>query len=165
MKYKALVLLCVGLLCMHPMRVHAAKEFNKAAFYSVMASGELIKIDHEIEVVQNAAIDEKQGYEGALLMRKAGLVPKSKDRLKYFKEGRIKFDGAILANADNGEYHFLRLTIQEHAPNAVKYKGDLEKDKQFIIQHFKNMPAAVQKAIVEYSKNSGVLHREDFNFG
>jgi hypothetical protein len=147
------------------MQVHAAKEFNKAAFYSVMASGELNKIDHEIEVVQNTAIAEKQGYEGALLMRKAGLVPKPKDRLKYFKEGRIKFDGAIMADADNGEYHFLRLTIQEHAPNAVKYKGDLEKDKQFIVQHFKSMPATVQKAIVEYSKNSGVLHREDFNFG
>ncbi len=143
--------------------VSAISAFDKASFYNVMATGDMEKVDREIEVVQNTSIREKLGYEAVLLIRKAGLLAKPKDKLKYFKEGRIKFEKAI-SDDDNSEYHFLRLTIEENAPNVVKYKSDIEKDKQYVITHFKNYPPVVQRAIMEYCKRSKVLHKEDLNF-
>ncbi|GAC1594260.1 MAG: hypothetical protein NVS3B8_07890 [Chitinophagaceae bacterium] len=120
------------------------------------------EINNELAIVRAASINEKGAYEGALLMRKAGLLKKPEEKLKAFKSGRIKLETAILDNNDNGEYRFLRLTIQEHAPRIVKYYKELEKDSQYIQKVFKNLSPAVQKAILDYSKTSKTLRQEDF---
>jgi hypothetical protein len=139
------------------------QKFDKAAFYSVMASGDIDAIDNEIGVVKDASLQEKEGYEGALLMRKAGLVRKAKVKLNFFKAGRIKLETALLADNDNIEFHFLRLAIQEHAPKIVKYHSDIEKDKLLVLNNFKKLTPEVQHAILDYCKNSKVLHKEDFS--
>jgi hypothetical protein len=164
MKLKVFLLVCFAWVCAY-MPLYAALGFSKAAFYAAMASGDMDKITHELGLVREAGVNEQQGYIGALLMRQAGLMAKPKDRLKYFKEGRMQFDPAITGDPSNTEYHFLRLTIQEHTPNVVKYKSDIVQDKEFVIKHYKTQSAVVQQAILEYAKNSQVLHREDFNFG
>jgi len=87
---------------------------------------------------------------------------KPKDRLKFFKQGRIKLEIALLADNDNVEFHFLRLAIEEHAPKIVKYHSDIAKDKALVIKNFKNLSPAVQHAILDYCSNSKVLHKEDF---
>jgi len=133
------------------------QKFEKAAFYDVMASGDIAAIDNELDVVKG-----KEGYEGALLMRKAGLVKKPKEKLALFKAGRIKLETALLADNENTEFHFLRLAIEEHAPKIVKYRKDIEKDKELVIKNFKNLSPAVQHAILDYCKNSKVLHKEEF---
>jgi hypothetical protein len=133
------------------------QKFEKAAFYDAMASGDLTAIDKELDVVK-----AKDGYEGALLMRKAGLVKKPKEKLALFKAGRIKLETALLADNENAEFHFLRLAIEEHAPKIVKYRKDIEKDKELVIKNFKNISPAVQHAILDYCKNSKVLHKEEF---
>lgn len=163
MKYKLIVsLLCIlsGFSVMsEPVSYQA---FDKEGFYAVMASGNIARIDTELELVRNTSITEKDAYEGALLMRKSGLLKKAADKLKVFKAGRMKFDPVIRDGADNAEYRFLRLTIQEHAPRVVKYYKDQESDKQFIQDNFKNLPPVVQQAIREYSKTSKILRQEDF---
>ena len=133
------------------------QKFEKAAFYDAMASGDLTAIGKELDVVKG-----KDGYEGALLMRKAGLVKKPKEKLDLFKAGRIKLETALLADNENIEFHFLRLAIEEHAPKIVKYRKDIEKDKELVIKNFKNLSPAVQHAILDYCKNSKVLHKEEF---
>lgn len=163
MKYK----LIFSLLCIFSgfwgMAEPAVQQgFDKEGFYAVMASGNLTKIDDELELVRSTSFTEKDAYEGALLMRKSGLLKKAEDKLKAFKAGRIKFETAMRDDADNAEYRFLRLTIQEHAPRVVKYHKDQENDKQFIQSSFKKLPAVVQQAIREYSKTSKVLRAEDF---
>jgi hypothetical protein len=139
----------------------AFQKFEKSAFYSVMASGDIDAIDKQLDIVENSSISEKEGYEGALLMRKAGIVKKAKEKLILFKKGRIKLETALLANNENIEFHFLRLAIEEHAPKIVKYRADIEKDKLLVIKNFKNLAPAVQNAIVDYCKTSKVLHKED----
>ncbi|MDB4902830.1 MAG: hypothetical protein JWQ63_2111 [Mucilaginibacter sp.] len=139
----------------------AFQKFEKSTFYSVMASGDIDAIDKQIDILENGSINEKEGYEGALLMKKANLVKKPKDKLSLFKKGRIKFETALLANNENVEFHFLRLAIEEHAPKIVKYHNDIEKDKMLIINNFKNLPPIVQNAILDYCKTSKVLHKED----
>lgn len=163
MKYKLIVsLLCIlsGFSVMsEPVSYQA---FDKEGFYAVMASGNITRIDNELELVRNASFTEKDAFEGALLMRKSGLLKKAEDKLKAFKAGRIKFETAMQDGGENAEYRFLRLTIQEHAPRIVKYYKDQQSDKQFIRDNFKNLPPVVQQAIREYSKTSKILRQEDF---
>jgi hypothetical protein len=139
------------------------QKFDKAGFYEIMKSGTLETVGNEIELVKSAAPEkERDGYEGALLMKKAGLLKKPKQRLDFFKPGRIKLESAISADNENTEFHFLRLAIQEHAPKIVKYHSDIENDKTVIVRNFKSLSPAVRHAILDYCDNSKVLHREDF---
>jgi hypothetical protein len=141
----------------------AQQKFDKSAFYNVMASGDLNAIDNEINIVGDATLNKQEGYEGALLMRKAGFLTLAKKKLKFFKEGRIKLETALLADNENTEFHFLRLAIEEHAPKIVKYHSDIENDKLFVQKNFKNLSPVVQHAILDYCEKSKVLHAEDFS--
>ena len=139
-----------------------AQKFDKSTFYEVMKSGTVDAVDNQIELVKSAAPEkDKEGYEGALLMKKAGLLKKPKDRLSSFKQGRIKLETALMADNDNTELHFLRLIIEEHAPKIVRYHSDIEKDKDLIVKNFKSLSPAVRHAILDYSENSKVLHKEE----
>src|SRR5258708_3270796 len=139
-----------------------SQKFDKAEFYEVMKAGNMEAINDEFETIKEAAEKEREGYEGALLMKKAGLLKRPKDRLRFFKQGRIKLEKAILADNDNTEFHFLRLAIEEHAPKIVKYHFDIEKDKVLVLKNFKSLSPAVRHAILDYCENSKVLHKEDF---
>ena len=138
------------------------QTFDKSSFYKVMASGSLENINGELIIVATASIPEKEAYEGALLMKKAGLLNKPADKLKFFRSGCIKLESALIKDSTHSEYHFLRLTIQEHAPRKVKYFKDLEKDSHYIQITFKDLSPVIQKAISDYSKNSKILRPEDF---
>ncbi len=116
------------------------QKFDKAAFYAAMSSGDLDEVNKELDVISNSSTPNKEGYEGALLMRKAGLMGRPAEKLKFFKAGRIKLETALLGDKDNAEYRFLRFAIQEHAPKIVKYRKELDADKQFIVKEYKNLP-------------------------
>jgi len=131
--------------------------FDKSAFYSSMASNNLEEINNQLIILKGVTINEKEAYEGALLMKKAGLVSKAKEKLSLFKSGRLKLEAAIKKDKENTEFSFLRLIIQEHAPKIVEYRNDLKNDSLLIRSNYKNLPQVVQQAINEYSKNSKVL--------
>jgi hypothetical protein len=139
--------------------VHAQK-LEKAPFYKAMASDNIEEINQQLTVLADAG---NNGYEGALLMKKASLAGKPKDKLSFFKAGRIKLETALQAEPENTDLHFLRLVIQEKAPKIVHYKADIEKDKELVLKNFKTLSPVVQRAIVDYSKTSKVLHTEDLN--
>jgi len=142
-------------------RALAQQKFNKMVFYSVMDTSDVAGIDNELEAIKNSSLDNKDGYEGALLMRKAGKVKGAKKKLDLFKAGRIKLETAIIAEPDNTEFRFLRLAIEENAPKIVKYHSDIEKDKLLIQKNYKALSPAVQHAISNYAKKSKVLHEAD----
>jgi hypothetical protein len=139
----------------------AQQKFDKSAFYAAMSSADMDAVSNELDILSPATFDGKQGYEGALLMRKAGLVARPAEKLKLFKAGRIKLETALLNDKDNPEFHFLRFAIEEHAPKIVKYKADLDADKAIIIKAYKNLPPVVQHAIMDYTKNSKLLRSQD----
>jgi hypothetical protein len=134
-----------------------AQKMDKAAFYAAMKTDNANEINKELDALG----DSEQGYAGALIIRKAGL-PKAKERLKLFKQGKAKLEAAIAADPENTEYRFLRLSIQEHTPKIVRYKADLEADKAFVIKHFSKLSLVVQHAVKDYSKDSKILKPEDF---
>ena len=140
-----------------------ADKFERSVFYAAMKTGDLNAVNNQIEMVKAADINGKEGFEGALLMKKAGLLKRPKERLRFFKEGRIKLETALQASDDNTELHFLRLLIEEHAPKIVKYHSDLDKDKAAVIKNYKSLPPVVQHAVLDYAKDSKVLNPEDFS--
>ena len=131
--------------------------FDKSAFYNAMAANNLDAINSQLSIVKLASISEKDAYEGALLMKKAGLVTKAKEKLSLFKAGRLKLEASIKKDNGNTEFNFLRLIIQEHAPKIVEYRSDIENDIAAIRSNYKTLPQVVQQAINDYSKKSKVL--------
>src|SRR5689334_16024460 len=95
-------------------------NFDKKAFYKVLKSGTVEAINEEIALIQSSIIQNKDAFEGTLLMKKADLVTRPKDKLDIFKKGRIKLETAIKNDSTNTEYRFMRLIIQEHAPKQAK---------------------------------------------
>lgn len=132
-------------------------NFDKSAFYSAMASDNLDEINTQLNTIKGVSISEKEAYEGALLMKKAGLVTKAKDKLSLFKSGRLKLEASIKRDNKNIEFYFLRLIIQEHAPKIVNYRTELEEDSLLVRTNYKTLSQVIQQAIIQYSKKSKVL--------
>ena len=141
----------------------AQTEFKRSAFYKVMANGTEAGINQQLVVLKLSSIAEKDALEGALLMKKAGLVNGPKKKLNLFKDGHKKLEALFKKDSLNVEFRFLRLMIQEHAPGIVGYKKDLENDGGYIRKNFKKLSPVVQQAVIDYSKKSKVLKSVNFN--
>lgn len=139
------------------------QTFDKSGYYHVMASGDLAAIDSELVVLNRAPAKDREAYEGALQMKKAGLLHRPKEKLAVFRSGALKLETAIAKDTGNGEYHFLRLIIQEQAPAVVHYHKDEEKDSAFICRVFNTLSPVVKKAIRDYCPHSKLLHAKDLN--
>jgi hypothetical protein len=139
------------------------QTLDKSNFYSVMASARLREINEELTLIASSSIKEKEAYEGALLMRKAGLLIPPHEKLSSFKTGYHKLEAALAKDSSNGEYHFLRLIIQEHVPKFVHYDKDRVTDSQDVYRAYRNLPPAVQTAILDYSRHSKLLHAKELN--
>src|ERR1700756_1553764 len=137
---------------------NTGQKFDKALFYQVMEGNDSIKINQQLNVVHNSSIKEKQAYEGALLLKKAGIVCNKKDKLNTFKTGKQKLESALEKDSTNTEYHFLRLIIQENAPKILGYHTALEKDNLYIRKNYKTLSPIIQQAILGYSKQSKTLY-------
>ena len=72
-----------------------SQTFDKAGFYSALASGNPGEINAELSTVKASSIKEKDAYEGTLLMRKAGLLSHPKEKLNTFKLGATKLETII----------------------------------------------------------------------
>ena len=136
-------------------------NFKREAFYSAMTDGSLNTIDEQLELVKKTTIAEKDAYEGALLMKKAGIIAGPPKKLNLFKEGSKKLETAISKDSSNAEYRFLRLMVQENAPSVLGYRNNIKKDSDFVRQHYKNLSETVQKAILNYNKISKSLRITD----
>jgi len=149
------MLFCLPAVCF------AQQQFEKADFYRIMDKGDVKAIDGEIALIKASDVKGKVGYTGALLMKEADLVKRPKRKLDLFLAGRKLLETALLTDYENTEFHFLRLTVEEHAPRIVRYHSDIERDRSFIVAKFKDTSPVVQKAILDYSRESKVLHTED----
>lgn len=145
--------------------IHAfplAQGFDKNVFYKVIKAGSVDDIDTELSYIDGASFNEKDAYKGTLLMKKAGMVKKAKDKMDLFKSGRIKLETALHGDPNNTEYRFLRLMIQEHAPKVTKYKAQLDEDSEYVKKNYTKLSPDVQEIVKDYSKTSTILHPEDF---
>jgi hypothetical protein len=137
--------------------------FSKADFYSTMQSGNEQAVNKQLEIIKTSAVAGRNAFEGALLMKKAGMVNGPRKKLDLFKAGHKKLEDIIKKDSTSTEFRFLRLMVQEHAPGITGYKTELAKDRMYILANFEKLQPVVQQAIKEYSKESSVLKPIDFN--
>jgi hypothetical protein len=131
--------------------------FDKSIFYSAMRGNSEDAVNKQLALIKTVNIAEKLAYEGALLMKLAGIVGGAKKKLDLFKDGHKKLESVISKDSLNAELRFLRLMIQEHAPGILGYKGELQNDKLYIKNNFKKLSPVVQEAVTDYSKESKIL--------
>ncbi len=141
---------------------HSTHAFDKEKFYKVFSSNDLPLVTSELKTIQSISFSEKDAFEGALLMKKAGLVTNPKDKLSLFKSGHQKLELAIKQASSNTEYRLLRLMIQENAPGFLGYNNNLNEDKNIIVANFKTLSPIIQQTIRNYSSNSKYLRSELF---
>jgi hypothetical protein len=117
-------------------------------------------VNTQLEELKTAPDDIRDAFMGAMIMKKASIGGAPSTKLHLFKEGRRMLEKAIKEDPDNAEFRFLRLMVQEHAPGALGYKNDVEKDCEFIKKSYKSLPGEVQVTIADYSKKSKFLKLE-----
>lgn len=143
----------------------SSSAFDRASFYDAISSEDLEKVTHQLNILKDADISEKEAFEGALLMKKAGLIKGLSEKLAVFKEGNELLENALSAHPDNTEYRFLRLVIQENAPKILGYNDHIQEDSAHIRQGYATLSSEVKKAIYDYSKESEFLHLEQVSGG
>jgi len=148
---------CLILLLMLVTLGVSAQKFNDEEFFKSLAGDDLKLVDQQLALVAKSSMKEKEAYEGALLMKKAGLIPRPKAKLSSFKEGHKKLEHAMAVESKNPKYHFLRLIIQENAPGILGYNDDIEADSKIVRESFNSFSPEVQDAVVNYSKSSKKL--------
>lgn len=123
--------------------------------YKALSSDDAASIQLQIDNLKNTHTNISYAYEGALLMRKAGISRLSpKQKLALFKSGRSKLETVISKEPSNVEFRFLRYIIQENAPWIVNYHSNKDEDAEMIRSHFHSLSALLQHEITEYSKKS-----------
>jgi hypothetical protein len=142
----------------------AQTSLDKTKFYAVISSKNLTEINAELNIISQTPT-HSEPHEGALLMKKAGLLTEAKTKLKTFKTGHTKLESAIAKDSTNAELRFLRLIIQENAPKIVNYSSEIKKDASYLRENYKNLAPEVRKALLDYCQTSKVLKREDFKRG
>lgn len=125
--------------------------------YNALSSENVTTIDEQLKSLANSSETSHQAYAGTLLMKKAGLVKGPSKKLKIFKEGRKKLEHAIETDKNNGEYRFLRLMIQENAPDILGYNKEIEEDAAIVQQKYASLSADVKDAIQNYKNESKIL--------
>ena len=133
-------------------------NIDRTTFYAAMKSEDLAVVESQLTIVEKDTTAESRAFEGALLMKKAGLLKGAFKKLKIFKQGRTLLEVALQHDSTNAEYRFLRLMIQENAPGILNYNDDLKTDSAMVQSAFKDMPDELQQIITEYSRSSKVLN-------
>jgi len=129
----------------------AAQDKTKAeAFHKSMS---------RVTTKDNAVLVAYKGASIALLAKQAKSI---KDKKEGFKEGVSLIELAIEKSPNNIEVRFVRLSIQENTPKLLKYKGNLEEDKQFLLAQFKNIKFShLKNHIKDYISQSKVFTDEE----
>ena len=100
----------------------------------------------------------KDAYNGALMTLQSRLVKGVKNKKILFKDGVLLLEKAVLANSNNIEIRVIRLSIQENAPKFLKYRNDLDEDKNFILSNIsQTTSAAVRKFVKGYVQQSSLF--------
>ena len=100
----------------------------------------------QISIIDNPTL---VAYKGALLTIKANFTKPIKNKKIYFKEGVELLEHAISTDPKNIEIRCIRMGVQENAPKILKYKGSIDKDKQFLLDNFPSVKNLEIKAFIQ----------------
>ncbi len=133
------------------------KNKNITSYYDALSGNDTVKINISLQSLKPISSDNDKAFTGALMMKKSDLIKTVKRKMDLFKEGRVLLEEAIVKENNNAEFRFLRLIIQEHCPEVVKYHESINKDAEIVKKAYPQFTPELQKVILDYSKNSTAL--------
>ncbi len=153
----------IAFFCLLILAITCSASVDKNNFYEVLSgdSKELVdNLINEYEQVddQNSLVNV---FKGALYIKRAAFLQVPARKLGSFTKGRDLLEHEILQNPTNTEYRLIRLILQEQTPPFLKYKINLEEDKQFIIAAYPTAKEQLKKRILNYSGKSMVLKADN----
>ncbi|TDS14527.1 hypothetical protein [Sphingobacterium paludis] len=101
------------------------------------------------------------GYKGASFTLKARYEQGRSEKREMVAQGIKTVEGAIKLAPKNIELRLIRLAVQENSPKILKYKMNMQEDKQLIVANFAAQPAEVKSMIKRYAKQSAFFTAED----
>lgn len=99
------------------------------------------------EVSENDVV--LSAYKGAVSALKANFAKGLSNKKDYFKEGASLLDNAVVADPENAEIRYLRLSVQENAPLIVGYRGNINEDKEVIKNQYSSLKSNSLKSVIK----------------
>lgn len=140
--------------------VMSQNGLDKKSFYKAMAENKTELLDDQLKRIKKS--EGLTAFEGALLMKKSGLITNPTEKMKLFESGRKKLETEIKTDTTQVEYRFLRIMIQENAPKIVHYDQEMKRDALYLRNHYNKLESPVQEALYQFSQKSKVLDPADF---
>ena len=119
--------------------------------YPTVANSEITSKEFSSKLVGITNNDNKTlvAYKGASIILESRFIKKASKKMAHFKEGVKLIEFAKEKEPNAIEIRLIRLSIQENTPKIVKYRKNIEEDKNFILTHYKEQ----SKDLKEYLKN------------
>jgi len=106
-------------------------------------------------------------YKGAVTTLMAKFSKSTKDKKSLFKEGATLIEYAVAEDPNNIEIRCIRIGVQENTPKVVKYYKNISEDKQFLLEHYKEITSNKLKdyirGFIMHSKSFSDAEKEMFN--
>ena len=132
----------------------------REAYVNASGSKEItLKLSNELSSVTKNDIPVLVAYKGAVLTIEAKYAKGKNNKKELFKEGADLLEYAVKTSPNNIEIRTLRLSIQENTPKFLKYHKNISIDKQYILDHFKDVSSEGKKVFVR----SYVLQSKGFS--
>lgn len=132
----------------------------REAYVNASGSKEItLKLSNELSSVTKNDIPVLVAYKGAVLTIEAKYAKGKNNKKELFKEGADLLEYAVKTSPNNIEIRTLRLSIQENTPKFLKYHKNISIDKQYILDHFKDVSSEGEKVFVR----SYVLQSKGFS--
>lgn len=96
-------------------------------------------------------------YKGASIAIKAKHTLGIKQKKEEFIKGITIVEAVIKSNPNNLEARLIRLSIQENTPKILKYKENIESDKNQIVLLFNKQSGDLKVFIKEYVNQSKIF--------
>jgi len=106
------------------------------------------QLNKELTQIQKTDNKVLVAYKGAVLTLMAKFAENRSDKKKYFKDGATLINFAVSEKPNNVEIRYIRLGVQENAPKIVSYRKNKEEDKQFILEHYKEVSSKEVKGFI-----------------
>lgn len=108
------------------------------------------KLYNELTAIIETDDELLVGYKGATTTLMAKYAKKVKAKTTYFKDGKKLIEQAIAAAPGNVELRYIRLSVQENAPNIVRYQKEIPEDKQFILDNYDGIKDVETKKYIKH---------------
>ena len=139
-------------------------EIRKTYRYSGESKELTLKFFDELHYVSENDRAVLRAYKGASIALKARFEKGTKNKTAMFKQGVSYIENALSEAPENIEIRFIRLTIQQNAPKILKYKSNIEEDKNFILNNFSFIKSkSLKNYIAEYIMLSNNFTDEEKN--